>query len=115
MIHLWREYVNKVAVAECGAKLDDREFNVKARKVTCSKCMKTAGFRMAAKNPFWGVDLGTVKKPKRIEDPRPVKAVTCGADEPDPIEEAAFQEDDPIEKAAFGDEPDEIEKAAFGC
>ncbi len=103
MIHLWREYVNKVAVAECGARLDDREVNVKACTVTCTKCMKTAGFRKAAQNPFYGVDLKKVK-PKKLEDPRPVKAVVSGPDNLDDIEKEAFGDGlDAIEKEMFGD------------
>lgn len=116
MIHLWREYVNKVAIAECGARLTDKEVNVKACLVDCVKCRKTVAFRQAAKNPFWGVDLKPKDKHKNLKDPRPVKAVTCTPDNLDAIEKEAFKESslDDIENEVFGAALDDIEKEAFG-
>jgi len=74
MKHLLREYENQKGVGECGAKdLPDREVTTRACEVDCTKCMKTAAFRKAAKNPFYGVDLATVskkiKKHKEEEEP----------------------------------------------
>lgn len=55
--HMFRDYRNKVAHAECGAVLDDRDVTLKACEITCTKCKKSAAFLRAAKNPFYGVDL----------------------------------------------------------
>lgn len=62
MTHLWKEYRDKIPYAECGAQLTDDEINVKACLVDCAKCKKSAAFRQAAKNPFWGVDLKKSRK-----------------------------------------------------
>ena len=53
--HMFRDYRNKVAYAECGAVLDDRDVTLKACEINCTKCKKSAAFLRAAKNPFYGV------------------------------------------------------------
>lgn len=66
--HLFRDYRDKKGVGECGARnLPDREVTTKACYVTCTKCINTAAFKKAAKDPFYGVGQKIKSKRGRNE------------------------------------------------
>jgi hypothetical protein len=69
MMHLLRDYEDKKAVGECGAKnLKDSEATMRFCDVDCPQCQKTRAFKKGMNHPFYGVPQEKrSRKPRRIE------------------------------------------------